>query len=88
MNSNIPNNKYKTIPMPKPVELSSLLVFLAPLLPIPPKSSKEELNKSKFHSKNKSDNTLNCSKKKEGHIYIQISSRNVKKILKLKKNFP
>ena len=73
--------------MPKPVELSSLLVFLAPLLPIPPKPSKEELNKSKFHSKNKIDNTLNCSKKKKGHIYIQVSSKNVKEILKLKKNF-
>lgn len=88
MNSNIPNNKYKTILIPKPVELSSLLVFLVLLLPIPPKSSKEELNKSKFHSKNKSDNTLNCSKKKEGYIYIQVLSRNVKKILKLKKKFP
>jgi len=70
MNSNIPNNKYKTIPMLKPVELSRLLAFLTPLLPIPPKTYKEELNKSKFHSKNKSDNTLNCSEKKEGHTYI------------------
>ena len=70
MNSNIPNNKYKTIPMLKPVELSSLLAFLTPLLSISPKTYKEELNKSKFHSKNKSDNTLNCSEKKEGHTYI------------------
>jgi len=70
MNSNIPNNKYKTIPMLKPVELSSLLAFLTSLLPIPSKTYKEELKKSKFHSKNKSDNTLNCSEKKEGHTYI------------------
>ena len=74
--------------MPKPIKFSNLLASLVLLPSVSPKPSKEKLNKLKFHSKNKSINTPNHSERKEGCLYVQASSGNVKEILKLKENFP
>lgn len=45
--------------MPKAVELSNLPALSASPLLVSPRPSKENLNKLKFHSKNKSVNTPN-----------------------------
>jgi len=51
MNSNTSNNKSKTTPMPKPIKFSNLPTPLVSPLLVPPKSSKEKLNKSTFYKK-------------------------------------
>jgi len=65
----------------KPVEFSNLPALVRPFLPVLPKPSKEEINKSKFHGKNKSKTSFNYS-------YAQASLGSIKEILKIKENFP
>jgi len=55
----------------------------APVKPSPPalsRLSKEKINKSKFHRKNKGKTILQ-------HSYIQASLDNIKEILKIKESF-
>ena len=72
------NNISKNIIPSKLIKFSNL----PPLPSVPPKPSKEELNKLKFHNKNKSFS--NCSGRKEGYIYVQALTKNIFDILKLK----
>jgi len=71
------DNKRKNIP----VKFSNLStpVPIYPLPLVPSRLSKKKLNKSKFYKKNKSKNTSQWS-------YIQASSANIKKILKIKEH--
>lgn len=56
-------------------------------LPIPPRPTKETLEKSKIFQK-KGKNSKNDSNDKNRHSYAQASAPNIKKILKLKKKLP
>jgi len=58
------NNTSKNTTPSKLIEFSNL----PPLPPIPSGLSKEELNKLKFHNKDKSFS--NCSSRKEGYMYV------------------
>jgi len=78
MSLNKPDNASKTklveflnLPAPNPVGSPP---------PVPSRPTKEEMNKSNFHRKNKGKNVPN-------HSYAQASSSNVKEILKIKESF-
>jgi len=77
------SNKSRKSSKTNSVKFSNLptlvLVGLPPL--VPPRLSKEEMNKSKFHGKNK-------GKTIPQHFYTQASSDNIKEILMIKKYFP
>jgi len=53
---------------------------------LPPRSSKEVLERSKYHGKNVSNKQRKPGDSKP--FYAQVSSRNVTNILKIKENFP
>lgn len=78
-------NKPRNNLMSKPIKFLNLQAPLGPPLLIPPRLSKEELNKSKFHRKNKSNSFQNHSERKEEYSYTQESLGSIKNILKIKK---
>jgi len=67
--------------IPKLVEISRLPP------PVPSKPSKKILEKSKFHGKKDNILTFNTNNLNR-HIYAQASLMSVKKVLKMKENFP
>jgi len=83
MSNNKPfNNKSDKKKKNNPVEFFNLPVpvLKKPSLSVPPRLSKEELNKSKFYKKN-------LGKIASQQSYTQASSANIKKILKIKEYF-
>jgi len=74
--------------MSKPVKFLNLPVFLGPFLVVFPRLSKEKLDKSKLHGKNKGNSSQNCSERKKKCSYAQALLGSIKKILKIKENFP
>lgn len=77
MASNKSRNSSKT----NSVEFSNLSAPVESLLLISPRLSKEEMNKSKFHDKNKGKNILQ-------YFYAQAFLDSIKEILKIKESFP
>jgi len=82
MSNNKPFNNKSDKKKNNPVEFFNLPVpvLKKPSLSVPPRLSKEELNKSKFYKKN-------LGKIASQQSYTQASSANIKKILKIKEYF-
>jgi len=75
------NNRRKNIQVFKPIEVSLLLP-----LPILPRLSKSELEKSKYYWK-KGTNLAQNTNKGEKNSYAQALSTNINKVLKIKEKF-
>jgi len=80
-------NKLRNNLTSKPIKFSNLLALSEHPLLVLPRLFKEELNKSKFHGKNKGNSSQNHFERKGEHSYAQASLGSIKEILKIKKNF-
>ena len=78
VNFSIVSSKLRNKSTDKPIKFLNLLALVGPSSPVPPRLSKKEINKSKFHGKNKSKTSSNYS-------YTQAFLGSIKEI---KENFP